>query len=92
MPGRHELLSRDVIYLPKDCFASSKRHESRHRWNIRYCSIHELGLDVEGRVFYTMKYVRGLTLTEILLALEKAGRRLWNDSVEPPPEHFPESL
>ena len=28
--------------------------------------IHELGLDAEGNVFYAMKYVRGLTLTEVL--------------------------
>ena len=28
--------------------------------------IHELGLDADGNVFYTMKYVKGVTLTEIL--------------------------
>ncbi len=28
--------------------------------------IHELGIDAEGNVFYTMKYVKGVTLTEIL--------------------------
>ena len=28
--------------------------------------VHELNLDAEGNVFYTMKYVRGVTLTEVL--------------------------
>ena len=28
--------------------------------------VHELGIDAEGNVYYTMKYVRGVTLTEVL--------------------------
>jgi len=32
--------------------------------------LHELGLDVNGTVYYTMKYVRGMTLTEILIAIQ----------------------
>ena len=33
--------------------------------------IHEMGLDEQGRVFYAMKYVKGRTLTEILIALRQ---------------------
>ena len=72
-----KLLSRDVIYLPKDLlrFIEEARITSQME-HPNIVPIHELGLDVEGRVFYTMKYVRGLTLTEILLALRKGRKEI----------------
>jgi serine/threonine protein kinase/Leucine-rich repeat (LRR) protein len=33
--------------------------------------IHEVGLDSDSRVYYTMKYVRGCTLTDVLLGLRR---------------------
>jgi len=33
--------------------------------------VHEMALDAEGNIFYTMKYVQGVTLTEILLDIRK---------------------
>ncbi len=36
--------------------------------------VHDLGVDAEGRVFYTMKYVKGVTLSDVLEAL-RAGRQ-----------------
>ncbi len=33
--------------------------------------VHELGLDDQGQVFYTMKYVQGVTLTEVLDCLRR---------------------
>lgn len=36
--------------------------------------IHELGYDVDQNVFYAMKYIRGVTLTEILLRIRKGDR------------------
>jgi len=33
--------------------------------------IHELGRDVAGRVFYTMKYIRGVTLADILNGIRR---------------------
>jgi serine/threonine protein kinase len=33
--------------------------------------LHDLGLDTDGNVFYTMKLVHGMTLTDILIAIRK---------------------
>ena len=38
--------------------------------------LHELGLDVNGTVYYTMKYVRGMTLTEILIAIQQGNQQI----------------
>lgn len=38
--------------------------------------IHELGLDADGNVFYAMKYVRGLTLTEVLDDIRRGKQEL----------------
>ncbi|MBN1268165.1 MAG: protein kinase [Kiritimatiellae bacterium] len=38
--------------------------------------VHELGLDADGNVFYTMKYVRGITLTEILLSIREGDQAI----------------
>ena len=37
--------------------------------------IHELGVDEQGRVFYTMKFVKGRTLHEVLEDLRTANRK-----------------
>ncbi|MBN1268055.1 MAG: protein kinase [Kiritimatiellae bacterium] len=37
--------------------------------------VHELGLDAEGNVFYTMKYVKGVTLTDVLNSLRAGDRQ-----------------
>ncbi|MFH0880734.1 MAG: serine/threonine-protein kinase, partial [Lentisphaerota bacterium] len=36
--------------------------------------IHELGMDSHGRVFYTMKYIRGRTLASVLIEIRKGDR------------------
>ncbi|MBK7643310.1 MAG: SUMF1/EgtB/PvdO family nonheme iron enzyme [Planctomycetes bacterium] len=45
-----------------------------HPWIVQ---LHELGIDPQGRVYFTMPLVRGRTLTEIF-ALARAGREGWN--------------
>jgi serine/threonine protein kinase len=41
--------------------------------------VHELGLDERGRVFFTMRLVRGLTLKQVL-SLEKKNEKGWTRS------------
>ncbi|NCC49840.1 MAG: hypothetical protein EOM20_01360 [Spartobacteria bacterium] len=38
--------------------------------------VHEMALDGEGNIFYTMKYVAGVTLTEILLDIRKGKQEV----------------
>ncbi len=42
-------------------------------------SVHELGLDAAGRVFFTMKFVRGRTLTDVL-SLLAAREEGWTET------------
>jgi serine/threonine protein kinase len=38
--------------------------------------VHQLGVDPDGSVFYTMKFIRGLTLGEIIKGLQNGDREL----------------
>ena len=38
--------------------------------------VHELGVDADGQVFYTMKFVEGITLKDILAGIEEGNREI----------------
>ena len=38
--------------------------------------VHELGLDVNRNIFYTMKYVKGITLTDVLLGIRRGNQEI----------------
>ena len=38
--------------------------------------VHELGLDINRNIFYTMKYVKGITLTDVLLGIRRNNQEI----------------
>ncbi len=62
-----KVLSKDVQFQVEDLLRFIEEAQITSQLeHPNIVPIHELGLDAEGNVFYSMKYVRGLTLTEIL--------------------------
>ena len=66
LPQNREIPKEDVARFIEEAQITSRLEHP----NIP--PIHELGFDVDKNAFYTMKYVRGVTLTEILLGIRKA--------------------
>ena len=62
-----KVLSKDTEYQVEDLLRFIEEAQITSQLeHPNIVPIHELGLDADGNVFYAMKYVRGLTLTEVL--------------------------
>ncbi len=81
--ARQIVMKRDVamkILLRQGDARSTQRfiHEARITGRIEHPNIvpvHEIGTDEKGRVFYTMKYVRGATLGSVLAEMKDHARQ-----------------
>ncbi len=67
-----KILRREEFLSPGGCerFLKEARITARLE-HPNIIPVHEVGLTEQRRIFYTMKYVRGITLTDILLGLRR---------------------
>ncbi|MFH0880720.1 MAG: protein kinase, partial [Lentisphaerota bacterium] len=67
-----KVLSREEIRLPGGCerFLKEARITARLE-HPNIVPVHEVGVTDQRRIYYTMKYVRGLTLTQILMGIRR---------------------
>jgi serine/threonine protein kinase len=72
-----KVLPRDVRFPTEDLIRFID--EARITSQLEHPSIvplHDLGLDTDGNVFYTMKLVHGMTLTDILMAIRRGDEAI----------------
>ncbi len=69
-----KVLRREEIAVPGGCerFLKEARITARLE-HPNIVPVHEVGVTDRRRVFYTMKYVRGITLTDVLMGLRRAN-------------------
>jgi hypothetical protein len=83
-PGDEGVLGRRATRRTRPCAASSRASSRRAQITAQLdhpgvVPVHELGLDSEGRVYFTMKLVKGRDLREVF-ELVHEGREGWNET------------